>query len=232
MRRRKKPAAGGSSRLFRGLRVLVTAGPTVEPIDPVRFISNRSSGRMGVAMAAAAARRGARVTLVHGPLQVPVPRSARITAVPVESAREMRDAVIRRAPGADLVIMCAAVADFTPASVARHKLKKAGRSSLRLELVRTPDILAELGALKRRPFLVGFAAETRDVARNAAGKLARKNCDMICANDVTEKGSGFAVRTNRVTIHRRGMEPVRLPLQTKAAAARRVLDEVARMWRG
>lgn len=204
--------------------VIVTAGPTVEDIDPVRFLSNRSTGRMGVALAAVAAKRGARVILIHGPLQVPLPRG--IPALLTRSAREMYRSVMRLADHADVAILCAAVADFAPARKAPRKLKKGGRAELVLRLVRTPDILAALGARKRKPLLVGFAAETDDVARHAKDKLARKNCDMICANPVLEKGSGFAGRTNRVTIYRRDGNTRKLPLLGKTAVAGRILDEV------
>lgn len=212
---------------LKGLRVLITAGPTVEDIDPVRFISNRSSGRMGVALARAAARRGAQVHLVHGPLQVPVPRGARLRAVAVRSAREMHDAVMRLAARADVAVLCAAVADFAPVRAARSKLRKEGRPRVTLRLERTPDILASLGRRRKRPLLVGFAAETENVERNALAKLLRKNCDLVCANLVGVKGSGFGSRTNRVTICRRDGSLTRLPTMTKERAAGRILDEVA-----
>lgn len=212
------------------LVLLITAGPTVEDIDPVRFISNRSSGRMGVAMAAQAAKRGARVILVHGPLQVPLPRGRRIETVAVRSAHEMHRAVMKRIAGADVAILCAAVADYAPLKTARHKLKKTKRAVLRLELVKTPDILATIGLRRPRPVLVGFAAETKNVARNAMDKLRRKNCDIICANNVLQKGSGFAAATNRITLYRRDGAPKPLPLLDKKAAAARILDEVERVW--
>lgn len=217
------------SQALKGRLVVVTAGPTVEDIDPVRFISNRSSGRMGVALAGEAAERGARVLLIHGPLQVPAPRHRLVHAVPVRSARDMHRAVMKRIRKADVAILCAAVADFSPARSAKHKIKKNGKNTLRLELVKTPDILADIGALKRRPVLVGFAAETRNTMRNAKEKFLGKNCDLLCANNVLERGSGFGGRTNRITIFRRNAGTLRLPLLSKPAAAVRILDEVGRI---
>ena len=216
---------GAHTRSLSGLRLLITAGPTIEDLDPVRFISNRSSGRMGIALARRAAARGAAVLLIHGPLSVAVPRVPRLAAEPVRSAREMYDAVLKVAGGADAAILCAAVADFTPARVRRHKIKKGGRKLL-LELVPTPDILAALGRLRRKPFLVGFAAETRNVIARARAKLRRKNCDLICANDVTARGSGFGSRTNRVTLIRRDGAVRPLPLMAKNRVADVILDEV------
>jgi phosphopantothenoylcysteine decarboxylase/phosphopantothenate--cysteine ligase len=209
-----------------GTRVLVTAGPTCEDLDPVRFLSNRSSGLMGLALALAAWRRGGRVTLVHGPLQVDIPRLPELQAVPVRSAREMQAAVLAHADAQQVAILCAAVADFMPAHCAERKIKKGDGAGYALELVRAPDILATLGALPRRPFLVGFAAETHDLHAHAFEKLRRKNCDLLCANDVTEPGSGFGVATNRITLFARDGSVTALPLLSKADAAERVLDRV------
>ncbi len=213
-----------------GKGVLVTAGPTVEDIDPVRFLSNRSSGLMGLALALSAWRRGAAVTLVHGPLQVAVPALPGLAAVPVRSAAQMHRAVMECVDAQAAAILCAAVADFAPRQVAEQKIKKttaAGGDEPILPLRRTPDILAALGALPRRPYLVGFAAETEHVQAHALDKLRRKGCDLLCANDVTEPGSGFAVTTNRITILSRDGSITPLPLLSKSAAADRILDRVA-----
>jgi phosphopantothenoylcysteine synthetase/decarboxylase len=210
-----------------GRTVLITAGPTAEDLDPVRFLTNRSSGRMGVSLATAAGCLGAQTVLVHGPLSVRVPYLPNLETVPVRSASDMHKATMERSAQCDAAILCAAVADFTPAEKATQKLKKTGQDELRLALVRTPDILASLGALAKRPFLVGFAAETQDLDRYAQEKLTRKNCDMICANDVSAADSGFGVETNRITIHRRGQAPLALPLLSKDEAAERILFLVA-----
>jgi phosphopantothenoylcysteine decarboxylase/phosphopantothenate--cysteine ligase len=208
-------------------RVLVTAGPTYEDIDPVRYIGNRSSGRMGYAVAAEAARRGAEVTLVSGPTKLEPPRVHDI--VQVRSAAAMHDAVLGRAAQADVVIMAAAVADYTVAEPADRKMAKAD-GPLVLTLSRTRDILGDLGRLAsrqtaRRPVLVGFAAETHDVVAHARGKLERKDVDLIVANDVTRPGTGFDTANNAVTlVSADGAEEV--PLQSKAAVAGRILDRV------
>jgi len=209
-----------------GRRVLVTAGPTYEDLDPVRYVGNRSSGRMGYAVAEEAARRGADVTLVSGPSRLPAPAGA--TLVAVRSAAEMHKAVMARAGDADLVVMAAAVADYTPSAAAPLKIEKQD-GPLTVTLVRTRDILAELGRLPSRasgrPVLVGFAAETHDVVTRAQAKLARKGADLIVANDVSRADAGFDVDTNAVTIvGRDGVEAV--PLQSKAAVAARILDRV------
>lgn len=187
-----------------GTRVVVSAGPTREAVDPVRFLSNRSTGKMGYALAQAAARRGASVTLVSGPVAIAPPLG--IEVIDVVTARDMFDAVTERAGDADVVVMAAAVADYAPASTAPEKLKKRA-GALSLELSRTADILHHLGhQLKerrvggRRPILIGFAAETEAVVDNARAKLAAKKCDMVIANDVSLDDAGFAVDTNRVTI--------------------------------
>jgi phosphopantothenoylcysteine decarboxylase/phosphopantothenate--cysteine ligase len=211
---------------LQGVRILVTAGPTVEDLDPVRFISNRSSGRMGVALVRAAARRGAEVCVVHGPLQVSLPELPSVTVHAVRSAREMHAAVMTSVAAVDVGIFCAAVADFTPGARSTHKIKKDGRDVLSLELVRTPDILGEVGARAQRPVVVGFAAESTDLDRYAREKLIRKNCDLLCANDIGAEGSGFGTDTNRVTIYRRGADPVRLPQLSKLEVAHRILDEI------
>jgi len=220
-----------SNRDLEGLRVLVTAGPTVEYIDPVRFISNRSSGKMGFAIAGAARRRGAKVVLVSGPTSLPAPVG--IEYLPVNTAVEMRAAVMDRSPEVDVVIKAAAVCDFRPKSAAGLKIKKAG-FSLGLELEANPDILAELGAGKgsRPRLLVGFAAETDDLLKHAGLKLESKNLDMIVANDVTAADSGFDSDMNRVKILYRDQSVEDVPLMSKNALADLLLDRVVSMYRG
>ena len=217
-----------SAQPLAGERVLVTAGPTAEDLDPVRYLTNRSSGKMGVALALAAVRFGARVTIVHGPMATALPRVPGLDAVPVRSAREMHDAVAARWQDATIAILAAAVADFTPDHCAPQKLKKHGDAGLTLQLVRTADILAELGERCPRPFLVGFAAESDDVEINALAKLRRKHCDLICANDIRAHDTGFAVDTNQVTIYDRDGTRTPLPLLSKRATAEAILDYIAR----
>jgi phosphopantothenoylcysteine decarboxylase/phosphopantothenate--cysteine ligase len=212
-----------------GRAVLVTAGPTFEDIDPVRFVGNRSSGRMGYAVAHEAARRGAAVVLVTGPTHLDPP--AGVDVVRVRSAAEMHRAVMARAAGADAVVMAAAVADYTPQAVAEQKVAKQD-GGWSLPLVRTVDILADLGRLPSRgagrPVLVGFAAETHDVLAHADGKRRRKGVDLIVANDVTRPDAGFEVDTNAVTfVSDDGLEP--LPVLSKAVVAERILDRVERL---
>jgi phosphopantothenoylcysteine decarboxylase/phosphopantothenate--cysteine ligase len=221
---------GGDDALA-GRRVLVTAGPTREAIDPVRFISNHSSGRMGVAVAAAAWRRGAQVTLVAGPLAVPVPVG--VSLVQAESTGEMQAAVERALPDADVVVMAAAPSDYRPAQKADAKIKKTGEAR-RLELEENADILAStLGARRDGAVVVGFALETDDVLDNARRKLASKSLDLIVVNDAREPGAGFGVSTNRVTILARGSDaPEPLPLLAKDEVADAILDRVAELLRG
>jgi len=206
-----------------GETVLVTAGPTYEPVDPVRFIGNRSSGKMGYALAEAAVRRGAHVILVSGPTDLPVPEGA--DWVPVRTTEEMRTAVRDRAPEANVVIMAAAVSDYRPAAAQAQKMKR-GQGHLILELEPTPDILAELGHEKGSRILVGFAAETERLADNARDKLARKGADMIVANDVTQQGAGFDTDTNIVTLFLRDGTEIPLPKLPKFEVANRILDAV------
>lgn len=212
---------------FAGKRVLITAGPTAEDFDPVRYVTNRSTGRMGVALARMAAWRGADVVLVHGPMTWPVPPHGGIHVCPVRNARNMYDAVMERVANVDLAILCAAVADFTPINCSDVKIKKNGRADgvFSLEMKRTLDILDSIGHMDgRHPFLVGFAAESDHVQAYAQAKLEAKNCDMLCANDVTKPGSGFAVGTNQVTVFKRDGSVVELPQMSKEDVARRVLD--------
>lgn len=210
---------------FSGKRVLVTAGPTREPVDPVRFLSNRSSGRMGVAMAAAAWRRGAEVVLVHGQLSVPLP--ARVRAVEVHTAEEMLDAVRRELAGADALIMAAAVADFRPAQTSERKVKKSEGPGA-LELTAAPDILAEtIGDRPERLATLGFALETEAGAVAARGKLEQKSLDQIALNMVGED-SGFESATNRVTLIDGDGGEEALPLLPKEEVAEAILDRFGR----
>jgi phosphopantothenoylcysteine decarboxylase / phosphopantothenate---cysteine ligase len=206
-----------------GQTILITAGPTCEDIDPVRFLTNRSSGKMGYALAEAANRRGARVALVSGPTDLKIPDG--VDWVPVRSTEEMHHAVRERAANANIVIMAAAVSDYRPAGQHDQKLKR-GEGSFTLELEPTPDILADLGREKRGQVLVGFAAETNSVAENARGKLERKGADMIVANDVTQEGAGFDGDTNIVTMFLRDGREIPLPKMTKFEVANEILDRV------
>jgi phosphopantothenoylcysteine decarboxylase / phosphopantothenate---cysteine ligase len=216
---------------LRGKQVLVTAGPTREAVDPVRFISNHSSGKMGVALAAAAWRRGANVTLIAGPLAVPAP--AGVTVVPVESTEEMRDAVATHIGAADVVVMSAAPADYRPSERAGSKLKKSGADRT-LALTETPDILlATRDARQPGAVIVGFALETDDLLANARKKLDAKALDMVVLNSANEPDAGFGVDTNRVTIVRRGAAaPESLPLQDKHDVADAILDRVEALLNG
>ena len=206
-----------------GRRVLVSAGPTYEDIDPVRFIGNRSSGKMGFALAAAAVGRGAHVVLVAGPTALPTPGT--VERIDVRSAAQMREAVLGALP-ADVYLSAAAVADYTPRSTAAGKIKKSGESMI-LELVPTVDILAEVAAHPQRPALVvGFAAETSDVERNARGKLEAKRLDMIAANRVGVEGSGFESDDNALSVYWSGGERELGP-GPKTRLAGELLDLVA-----
>lgn len=224
---RKVCAVLGLRHDFERQTVLVTAGPTCEDLDPVRFLTNRSSGKMGYALAEAAARRGAHVILISGPTGLPVPEGA--DWVPVRSTDEMRNAVRERSTEANVVIMAAAVSDYRPVAAQLQKLKR-GDDRLTLELEPTPDILAELGAQPHRRgserILVGFAAETSGLAENARAKLARKGADMIVANDVTQEGAGFDNDTNIVTLFVRNGREIPVPKLSKFDVANRVLDHI------
>jgi len=211
---------------LKGTRVLVTAGPTLEDIDPVRFVGNRSSGRMGFALAAEAVKRGARVTLIAGPTSVEPPPVGEV--VRVRSAVEMHRAVLEKADTADIVIMAAAVADYAPEERAGQKISKTDQA-MTIVLKRTPDILGELGrrrlASGHGPLLVGFAAETEDVVGRASEKLRKKHVDLIVANDVSRADAGFDVDTNAVTII--GVAgPENVPLQSKNGVAAEVLNRI------
>jgi phosphopantothenoylcysteine decarboxylase / phosphopantothenate---cysteine ligase len=209
-----------------GVKIVVTAGPTYEAIDPVRFVGNRSSGKMGAAIAAAAQRRGAEVRLIFGPSGVAPPIGVQTSHV--ESAAQLQWALDNAVKDADVVVMTAAVADYRPAKVADQKLKRGAiGSKMTIELVANPDLLAALGQKRKgkTPLLVGFAAETHDVLVNAKAKLASKKCDLVVANDVAEPGSGFAVDTNHVQlVDASGVTDV--PPGPKAEVAHRILDRI------
>ncbi|NII10593.1 bifunctional phosphopantothenoylcysteine decarboxylase/phosphopantothenate--cysteine ligase CoaBC [Oleiagrimonas sp. C23AA] len=213
--------AGGA---LQGRRVLVSAGPTYEDIDPVRFIGNRSSGRMGFAVAEAAAAAGASVTLVAGPVSLPTP-AGMAQRIDVRSARQMHEAVMAQAPEADIYIATAAVGDYRVAEVADKKLKKRDGAPMQLNLTENPDIVADVAALERRPFVVGFAAETHDVADYARCKLERKGLDMIAANQVGN-GMGFETCDNALTVYWADGEKV-LPRASKQALAEALVALVA-----
>jgi phosphopantothenoylcysteine decarboxylase/phosphopantothenate--cysteine ligase len=214
----------GASQDLSGETVLVTAGPTREKIDPVRYLTNRSSGRMGYALAEAAIRRGARVLLVSGPVAITPPAAAELTRV--ESADEMRHAVLKLLPEATIVIKTAAVSDYRPKSTASQKLKRSGPMSLELEP--TTDILAELSRRKQGQIIVGFAAETENTLENARKKLVSKSLDAIVVNDVSREGVGFDSDRNAVTIITE-REVVEVPENTKWEVAQRVLDQLVRL---
>lgn len=206
------------------LSLLVTAGPTQEALDPVRFLSNHSSGKMGYAIAARAALRGAKVTLVSGPTALATP--AGVTRVDITSAREMFDAVVSRADRQDIIIKAAAVGDYRPETEAQDKLKKSD-DEMNIALTRNPDILAELGR-KKRPgqLLCGFAMETQNLLQNAADKLRRKNCDMLVANSLREAGAGFQHDTNAATLLFANGRQETVPLMQKEELADRILDRL------
>jgi phosphopantothenoylcysteine decarboxylase/phosphopantothenate--cysteine ligase len=214
-----------------GLRVLVTAGATAEPIDPVRYITNRSTGKMGYSLAKAARRRGASVVLVSGPTTLSPPQGVKFCGV--KTAGEMLQAVLDHRPESGIIIKAAAVSDYRPRHEAEQKIKK-GAESLSIELVKNPDILAQLGSTKEDfpCLLVGFAAETEDLLKNAKEKLRAKNLDMIVANDVSRNDAGFETDTNIVKIIYRDGKVEDSPLMTKEEVADLVLDRVKTLWEG
>ena len=211
---------------YSGETLLVTAGPTEEPIDPVRFLSNRSSGKMGFAVSRAARRRGAQVTLVSGPTALTPPPHLRF--IPVRTAAQMREAVLENLQAASIVVMAAAVSDFRPQGTREEKIKKS-KANLNLPLELNPDILYEAGQKKGTRLLIGFAAETHDLLQNAQQKLAEKNLDLIVANDVSLPGAGFAVDTNIVKLIDRRGNIEELPLMGKEEVADLVLDRVVKL---
>lgn len=208
---------------LKGERILITGGPTFEAIDPVRFIGNRSSGKMGYALARVALRRGAAVTLISGPSSLKPPKGARF--VKVKSAEDMKKAVISVLKDATAVIMAAAVADYRPSKTSSEKIKK-GKAAFSIDLEKTPDILLEIGKKKGKRLLIGFAAETENLVANARKKLKEKNLDLIVANNVKEPGAGFGADTNIVTIIDRKGNIEELPKMSKEEVAWRVLDWV------
>lgn len=206
------------------IKITITAGPTREAIDPVRYISNHSSGKMGFALAATAAAMGAKVTLISGPVQLATPVG--VKRIDVSSAQQMYEAALAQAVNSDIFIGCAAVADYRVAQIADEKMKKQGNTALELKLVQNPDIIASVAALtQNRPFTVGFAAETQNVLQYARDKLARKKLDLICANDVSGTELGFNSDHNAVTLVWQSGE-LALPAQAKASLAKAILQHI------
>jgi phosphopantothenoylcysteine decarboxylase/phosphopantothenate--cysteine ligase len=207
-----------------GKTVFITAGPTREAIDPVRYISNHSSGKMGYALASAAVEAGAKVKLISGPVNLPPPD--RVECFNIDSAEQMLSAVLENIDDCDIFIGCAAVADFKPAQIAAHKMKKGSDDQMTLTLVKNPDIIASVAALKNKPFTVGFAAETQNVLDYARGKLAAKNLDLIAANDVANSDIGFNSEYNALTLISSDQQHS-LPQTTKTKLARQMIDYIA-----
>ena len=208
------------------MRFLVTAGPTREPIDPIRYLSNRSSGKMGYAIAKAAIEAGHDVILISGPVHVDPPRGAKLLSA--QTSDEMFDAVHRHVRDCDVLVMCAAVADYKPAQVSTHKIKKRDEN-LSLELIPTRDILASLPKQDRQFLIAGFAAETNDLEKNAQEKLRAKNCDIIVANDVSRTDSGIESDENEVTILFRNGEKKKIPRASKKILARELVKIFSNM---
>ncbi|KRG13523.1 bifunctional phosphopantothenoylcysteine decarboxylase/phosphopantothenate--cysteine ligase CoaBC [Lederbergia galactosidilytica] len=208
---------------LKGKKVLITAGPTKESIDPVRYFTNHSSGKMGYALAEEAEKMGAEVVLISGPSNLPVPTGVKF--ISIETAEEMYEQVLKYFPSADIVIKSAAVADYRPKQTFQQKIKKKDGNFI-IEFERTNDILMELGKRKEHQYLVGFAAETEKLEEHALGKLERKNADMIIANDIMTKGAGFSADTNIVTIVQANQKPKKLPLLSKYETAKRILEEI------
>lgn len=216
---------------LKGKNVLITAGPTYEKIDPVRFIGNYSSGKMGYAIAEEAARRGANVTIVSGPVSVTA-KNPGISITAVESAREMHDACVEAFPSTDIAIMCAAVADYAPAHPADKKIKREKDEIPVIELVKNPDIAARLGQIKTgSQILVGFALETNDENSNAREKLARKNLDMIVMNSLRDKGAGFRTDTNKISIFTADGQQTDYPTKSKQEVAKDIIDAIVSRWK-
>jgi phosphopantothenoylcysteine decarboxylase/phosphopantothenate--cysteine ligase len=209
---------------FYELRILVTAGPTHEPLDPVRFITNLSSGKMGYAVACAARDRGATVTLISGPTSLPAPEG--ICFISCRTASEMNDRVLQIFSDCDVLIMSAAVGDFAPKQIEKEKIKKKGDAPLTLKLLPTEDILKNVTARKIRQFVVGFAAESENLTQSALEKLRKKNLDLIVANDISSPGIGFQSESNQVTLVNKKGDIKKLPLLLKTEIAHLLLDEV------
>lgn len=217
----------GKNAAMKGRRVIITAGPTYEPIDPVRFIGNRSSGKMGIAIADAAAASGAEVTLILGPTSLK-PRHPAIKTVHVQTALQMHDAAVKVFPEADVAILVAAVADFRPATPSDQKIKKQGDAPMVLELVQNPDIAATLGRSKsKNQVVVGFALETQDAIRNAALKLERKGLDLIVLNSTQDAGATFGVDTNKVTLLNKAGDVIQYELKEKTKVAEDILNAIS-----
>jgi phosphopantothenoylcysteine decarboxylase/phosphopantothenate--cysteine ligase len=212
-----------STRTMEGKNIVITAGPTREAIDPVRYISNHSSGKMGYALAQAAVDAGAKTILISGPTALPVPDH--VTCVNVNSAKEMLEASLRSLSECDIFIASAAVADFRPVDIAQHKIKKSGQETMTIEMVKNPDIVATVASNDRRPFVVGFAAETQNCIAYAKDKLKRKSLDMIVANDVSKVGIGFNSDNNVVTLITED-DVKALPENSKAQLAREILEAI------
>jgi phosphopantothenoylcysteine decarboxylase/phosphopantothenate--cysteine ligase len=206
-----------------GEKLLITAGPNREPLDPVRYLSNRSSGKMGYALARAGLRRGAEVLLISGPTELEPPAGARL--ISVTTAAEMRGAILEELPNCTAVIMAAAVSDYRPVDFAKKKMKR-GKGPIELRLEPNPDILKEIGARRNGKMVVGFAAETEELLANAEKKLRDKNLDMIVANNVSETGAGFDVDTNVATILDRNGAVRSLPLMSKDELAEEIFDHL------
>jgi len=217
-----------ATKVLVGQHWVITAGPTREAIDPVRYISNHSSGKMGYSIAHAAQQAGAKVTIISGPVNISAPQDCAV--INVDSARDMHKHAISLAEQADVFVACAAVADYRVAEVADHKIKKtADNDNLTIELVKNPDIVADVASLTNKPFTVGFAAETQDVEQYAKAKLARKNLDLICANNVSLAGQGFNSDDNSLTLFSADDE-VHLPLTSKAELAKSLVSEIAKKY--
>jgi phosphopantothenoylcysteine decarboxylase/phosphopantothenate--cysteine ligase len=209
---------------FNKCRVLVTAGPTHEPLDPVRLITNPSSGKMGYALACAARDRGASVTLVSGPTSLPVPEG--VSFFPCRTASEMNDRVLKIFLNCDVLIMSAAVGDFAPKQIEKEKIKKKGETPLTLKLYPTEDILKNVMRRKTKQFIVGFAAESENLTQSALNKLRNKNLDFIVANDISSPGIGFKSESNQVTFINKNEDVKKLPLLLKTEIAHLILDDI------
>ncbi len=211
-----------------GLNVCITAGPTREPLDPVRYISNHSSGKMGYALAAAAVDAGARVRLISGPVNLSTP--THVERISVTTAEDMLQASLEHINDCDIFIACAAVADYRPTSIAEHKIKKGNEEIMELHLVKNPDIVATIAARDNKPFTIGFAAETRDVISYAQGKLERKNLDIIIANDVSQAGIGFNSDENAVTLVTRTTQ-IDIPQTSKRQLATQLIEQISLLYK-
>ncbi|WP_293268065.1 bifunctional phosphopantothenoylcysteine decarboxylase/phosphopantothenate--cysteine ligase CoaBC [Neptunomonas sp.] len=211
-----------------GLNIYITAGPTREPMDPVRYISNHSSGKMGYALAEAAIDAGANVKLISGPVNLPVP--AHVKRISITTAEDMLEASLEGISDCDIFIACAAVADYRPTSIAEHKIKKGNEEIMELHLIKNPDIVATIAERANKPFTIGFAAETRDVLSYAQGKLERKNLDVIVANDVSQAGIGFNSDENAVTLVTRDTH-IDIPQTSKRQLAAQLIEHISQLYK-